>query len=66
MFELVCGKTGFVTIQINTALKHVAVCLFVTKCFVTIQINTALKLLKHTKKRKNCFVTIQINTALKP
>ena len=35
---------GFVTIQINTALKLQAITEELTDCFVTIQINTALKL----------------------
>ena len=36
---------GFVTIQINTALKHNVAGQLPTTGFVTIQINTALKLL---------------------
>ena len=55
----------FVTIQINTALKHYFTILFYFICFVTIQINTALKQSRNSFLLKAGFVTIQINTALK-
>ena len=58
--------TGFVTIQINTALKRSQDYSFQKSSFVTIQINTALKRGWSVIVLIVCFVTIQINTALKP
>ena len=62
----ICPSSGFVTIQINTALKRLVNLPTKHTCFVTIQINTALKLIDFRRKMKSSFVTIQINTALKP
>ena len=66
MFCLHCYYISFVTIQINTALKHCKNEIRTLKCFVTIQINTALKQYLNKLLSMSCFVTIQINTALKP
>ena len=59
------NKPGFVTIQNNIVLKHIAFMIFSSFCFVTIQNNIVLKLGFAIIPLILCFVTIQNNIVLK-